>query len=220
MAEAALYCSKGDAALLEGGMLDCSKGRCCASGWNCRANVYGSDTMSLLRRKILTRRLTTCAVVKDGEAVRLDLQNEAGGPVSLEMSLEQAQSLVMTLPHLLSKAFQARAQNPKARFVFGNKPSVHPDAIPFDMFCPEGFGHRGEDCTFETLYKQFAIRDSRVKRIAQIVHDADLSDDKFGRAEGQGLDRVLIGWAKQDLPDDDLLKRGMELIEGLYQVLA
>src|SRR5215475_7287778 len=118
MAEAALYCSKGDAALLEGGMLDCSKGRCCASGWNCRANVYGSDTMSLLRRKILTRRLTTCAVVKDGEAVRLDLQNEAGGPVSLEMSLEQAQSLVMTLPHLLSKAFQARAQNPKARFVF------------------------------------------------------------------------------------------------------
>jgi hypothetical protein len=110
--------------------------------------------------------------------------------------------------------------DPKARFVFGNEPSTHADAIPFDMFCPEGFGHRGEDCTFETLSKQFAIRDSRVKRIAQIVHDADLGDDKFGRAEGQGLDRVLTGWAKQDLPDDDLLKRGMDLIEGLYEVLA
>jgi hypothetical protein len=110
--------------------------------------------------------------------------------------------------------------DPKARFVFGNEPSAHSDAIPFDMFCPEGFGHRGEDCTFETLVKQFAIRDSRVKRIAQIIHDADLGDDKFGRAEGQGLDRVLTGWAKQDLPDDDLLKRGMELIEGLYEVLA
>jgi hypothetical protein len=108
----------------------------------------------------------------------------------------------------------------KARFAFGTEPSTHPDAIPFDMFCPEGFGHRGEDCTFETLSKQFAIRDSRVKRIAQIVHDADLGDDKFGRAEGQGLDRVLTGWAKQDLPDDDLLKRGMELIEGLYEALA
>jgi hypothetical protein len=110
--------------------------------------------------------------------------------------------------------------DPKARFVFGAEPNTHSDAIPFDMFCPEGFGHRGEDCTFETLSKHFAIRDSRIKRIAQIVHDADLGDDKFGRTEGQGLDRVLTGWAKQDLPDDDLLKRGMDLIEGLYEVLA
>ena len=109
--------------------------------------------------------------------------------------------------------------DPKARFVFGTEPSVHPDAIPFDMFCPEGFGHRGEDCTFETLYKQFAIRDSKVKRIAQIIHDADLGDEKFGRIEGQGLDRVLNGWAKQDLPDDELLRRGTELIEGLYESL-
>ena len=109
--------------------------------------------------------------------------------------------------------------DPKARFVFGAEPSVHPDAIPFDMFCQEGFGHQGEDCTFETLYKQFAIRDSKVKRIAQIIHDADLGDEKFGRVEGQGLDRVLNGWAKQDLPDDELLRRGTELIEGLYESL-
>ena len=110
--------------------------------------------------------------------------------------------------------------DPKARFLFGAQPSAHPDAIPFDMFCAEGFGHRGEDCTFETLYKQFAIRDSRVKRIAQIIHDADLGDEKFGRVEGRGLDKVLNGWAKQDLPNDELLQRGMELIEGLYESLT
>ena len=110
--------------------------------------------------------------------------------------------------------------DPKARFLFGTESSVHPDAIPFDMFCAEGFGHRGEDCTFETLHKQFAIRDVRVKRIAQIIHDADLGDEKFGRVEGQGLDKVLNGWAKQDLPDDELLQRGMELIEGLYESLT
>lgn len=107
----------------------------------------------------------------------------------------------------------------KARFVFGDEPSVHPDAIPFDMFCPQGFGHQGEDCTFETLCKQFSIRDGKVKRIAEIIHDADLGDEKFGREEGQGLDKVLIGWAKQDLPDEELLKRGMDLIEGLYESL-
>ncbi|MBZ5658041.1 MAG: chromate resistance protein [Acidobacteriia bacterium] len=110
--------------------------------------------------------------------------------------------------------------DPKARFVFGAEPGAHADAVPFDMFCPQGFGHRGEDCTFETLRKEFSIKDSRVNRIAQIIHDADLGDEKFGRVEGQGLDKVLNGWAKQDLPDDELLQRGMDLIEGLHESLG
>jgi hypothetical protein len=104
----------------------------------------------------------------------------------------------------------------KARFVFADDAATYPAAVPFDMFCPEGFGHRGPDCTFETLCKEFAIRDGRVRRIAQIIHDADLGDEKFGRVEGVGLDQVLDGWAKQEVPDDELLRRGMELIEGLY----
>jgi hypothetical protein len=108
----------------------------------------------------------------------------------------------------------------KARFVFAAEPGAHPGAIPFDMFCAQGFGHRGADCTFETLCKEFSIRDGRVKRIAQIIHDADLGDEKFGRSEGLGLDKVLNGWAKQDLPDDELLQRGMDLIEGLYESLG
>ena len=107
----------------------------------------------------------------------------------------------------------------KARFVFGSDPELHPSAVPFDMFCPQGFGHRGEDCTFETLCKEFTIREKKVKRISEIIHDADLGDEKFGRVEGAGLDRVLKGWAKQDVPDDELLRRGMDLIEGLYESL-
>lgn len=113
-----------------------------------------------------------------------------------------------------------RSIDPKARFAFASDPAANPDAIPFDMFCAEGFGHRAEDCTFETLCKEFSIRDRRVKQVAEIVHDADLGDEKFGRVEGKGLDRVLNGWAKQDLPDDELLRRGMELIEGLYESLG
>ena len=140
-------------------------------------------------------------------------------------SREYANRLWMTRPRpgidRVSSAWLIRRFiDPKARFVFGAEPSVHADAIPFDMFCPQGFGHRGEDCTFETLRKEFSIKDSRVNRIAQIIHDADLGDEKFGRVEGQGLDKVLNGWAKQDLPDDELLQRGMDLIEGLYESLA
>lgn len=106
--------------------------------------------------------------------------------------------------------------DPRARFTFGDDPRAHPEAIPFDMFHAEGFGHRGDDCTFETLCKEFAIREARVRRIAQIIHDADIGDEKFGRTEGVGLDRVLVGWARQDVRDDELLRRGMELIDGLY----
>lgn len=110
--------------------------------------------------------------------------------------------------------------DPRARFIFAADPATHPDAVPFDMFCPQGFGHRGEDCTFETLYKQFAIRDSRVKRIAEMIHDADIGDEKFGCPEALGLDKVLNGWSKQNVSDAELLKRGIELIEGLYHSLA
>jgi len=107
----------------------------------------------------------------------------------------------------------------KARFVFHADPNTRPDAVAFDMFCAQGFGHRGEDCTFETLCKEFSIRDARVRRIAQMIHDADLGDEKFGRIEALGLDKVLNGWAKQDVPDDELLQRGIDLITGLYESL-
>lgn len=106
--------------------------------------------------------------------------------------------------------------DPNARFVFGADPQQVPNSIPFDMFVAEGFGHRGDDCTFETLCKEFSIRDPKVRSIAQIIHDADLGDEKFGRSEGAGLDCVLNGWARQQISDQELLRRGIELIEGLY----
>jgi hypothetical protein len=104
----------------------------------------------------------------------------------------------------------------KAKFVFDDEPARHPKAVPFDMFHGGGFGHLGDDCTFETLCKEFQIRDAKVQAIAHIVHDADLEDEKFGRNEGTGLDRVLVGWAKQNVSDEELLRRGVQLIEGLY----
>src|SRR6266851_1789645 len=107
--------------------------------------------------------------------------------------------------------------DPQARFTFGTHSGKVAAAVAFDMFQPDGFGHRGDDCTFETLCKEFQIPDPKVKVISQIIHDADLGDEKFGRSEGIALDQVLIGWAQQGLSDEDLLKRGIELIEGRYR---
>lgn len=107
----------------------------------------------------------------------------------------------------------------KARFAFAPEDEVPAGAVPFDMFQEGGFGHRGEDCTFETLEKEFRIRDRRVGVIGQMIHDADLLDDRFGRKEGYGVDVILKGWARQGLPDAGLLERGIQLMEGLYYSL-
>lgn len=193
------------------------------------ASWRGSGPLNRIRRRFLELQ----AIDFFGNPLRSKLENvlahldESGtksGHTAKRKSGEYVNRLWMTRPRpgidRVSSAWLIRRFiDPKARFVFGTQPGAHPDAIPFDMFCLQGFGHKGQDCTFETLCRDFAIPDGRVKRIAQIIHDADLGDEKFGRVEGQGLDKVLNGWAKQDLPDDELLQRGIDLIEGLYQVV-
>jgi hypothetical protein len=104
----------------------------------------------------------------------------------------------------------------KARFVFAADGEAPTGAIPFDMY-QGGFGHRGEDCSFETLRKEFHVRDARVVAIGEMVHDADLGDGKFGRREAYGVDEVLKGWARKGMSNKELLERGMEMIEGLYR---
>jgi hypothetical protein len=108
--------------------------------------------------------------------------------------------------------------DPRARFVFASEEDKRPHAVPYDMY-EGGFGHRGGDCTFETLIKAFGIRDKRVGVIAEMVHDADLFDEKFGRKEGFGIDEIMKGWARQGLSDHKLLARGVQLSEGLYESL-
>ncbi len=110
--------------------------------------------------------------------------------------------------------------DPRARFKFANDPRFVPGAVPFDMYQPGGFSHRGDDCTFETLMKEFDIRDARAKTVAKIIHDADIKNDKFNRPEGAGIDKVLKGWAQEGLSDRELLKRGMSLVDGLYRSLS
>jgi hypothetical protein len=105
--------------------------------------------------------------------------------------------------------------DPQAKFVFATENRKPAGAVPFDMY-ESGFGHRDEDCTFETLTKAFRIKDKRVAVMGEIVHDADLFDEKFGRSGGFGIDEVMKGWAQTTASDAELLHRGMQLAEGLY----
>ena len=105
--------------------------------------------------------------------------------------------------------------DPDAKFVFANTPSETPEAIPYDMFEVE-FSHHGDCCTFETLIERFGIRDRAVRRLAELIHDADLEDDKFHRLEGFGVEQIFKGLAKQGLTDHEILSKGFECFEALY----
>src|SRR5438552_4012931 len=52
-------------------------------------------------------------------------------------------------------------------------------AARFDMYQPGGFGHRGDECTFETLLREFKLQSKQLKMLAEMVHDADLKDEKY-----------------------------------------
>jgi hypothetical protein len=108
--------------------------------------------------------------------------------------------------------------DPKARFVFASDPKKHPEALPYDMADVE-FSHHGDDCTFETLVKRFALDDPALRQIAEMVHATDIDDGKFARPEAVGIDRVLKGWGRLGLSDEALLEKGGECFDALYEFL-
>ena len=108
--------------------------------------------------------------------------------------------------------------DPKAKFVFAPTTQSVPEAISFDMLDAE-FSHHGNCCTFETLTRRFAISDKSVAKIGEMIHDADLDDARFQRVEAVGIDRVLKGWGKEGVPDDEILRRGFACFDALYAYL-
>ena len=78
------------------------------------------------------------------------------------------------------------------------------------------FSHHGDACTFETLIERFGIRDRAMLQLAELIHDADLEDDKFHQVDGFGVEKIFKGWAKQGLNDQQILSKGFECFDALY----
>ena len=106
----------------------------------------------------------------------------------------------------------------EARFGFAVDRNSLPDrdAIPFDMF-GVAFTHRGEHCTFETLCTTFGIEDPAVARIAELVHDLDLKDGRFGASDATTIGTLIEGLQLATADDDRLLERGITLFESLFR---
>lgn len=109
--------------------------------------------------------------------------------------------------------------DPEARFGFIDEQEAAqpPDgAVSFDIRGGE-FTHQGDLCTCEVLLRTFSISDNAAARIAEIVHDLDIRDEKYGAAEAAGVEEILSGIRKTAGNDHVALERGMSVFEMLYQ---
>jgi hypothetical protein len=107
--------------------------------------------------------------------------------------------------------------DPAARFRFADSqsPAAAPGELRFDTVGGE-LTHEGDRCTFESLVVRLGLRDPAVLQIAEIVHDIDLKDAKFGRAEAPGILQLVNGLALAHADDLDRLDRGFALFDDLY----
>jgi hypothetical protein len=91
--------------------------------------------------------------------------------------------------------------------------------LRFDMFDGE-YTHRGDYCTFETLVAHFALHDAALRALAEIVHDIDVKDAKFERAETAGVAAFIDGLVRSEAADEARLQRGFVVFDSLYQSLS
>jgi hypothetical protein len=110
--------------------------------------------------------------------------------------------------------------DPKAKFKFTDSKNYQPKAgeVRFDMFEAE-YTHEGDRCTFETLLDRAGIRDRALRAIAEIVHDIDCKDAKFGRDEAPGVATLLRGLVRAHTDDAMRLDRGGVTFDDLYASL-
>jgi hypothetical protein len=114
-----------------------------------------------------------------------------------------------------------RRIDPDARFRFVAPKGYHPapGELRFDMFEGE-FTHDGDRCTFETLCRHFTLRDRALNAVAEMVHDIDCKDDKFGREETAGFRLVIDGIVRAHDTDEARLERGAAVLDDLYAQLS
>jgi hypothetical protein len=108
--------------------------------------------------------------------------------------------------------------DPQARFKFvpprGYAPE--PNELRFDMFNAE-FTHEGDRCTFEVLLARAHLEDPALRPIAEIVHDIDLKDAKFGRSQVEGIKSLITAICMATHDDEERIARGSAVFDDLHQ---
>jgi hypothetical protein len=108
--------------------------------------------------------------------------------------------------------------DPEATFVYVDDPDDVPDdATAFDMVgC--ALTHHGDDVTFETILRRYELIDPVLWRLAEIVHQADVEDDRFDAPEAAGLDAIIRALGL-DHSDEEVRALTGIVLTSLYRYL-
>lgn len=128
------------------------------------------------------------------------------------------------IDRMASAWFIRRFIDPKARFRFTDAAKPKRDGeVHFDVVGGD-FTHEEDRCTFETLVGRVGlpgvVSNRGVRAIAEIVHDLDLKDAKFGRAEAAGVRLMLDGLMARTENDDERIERALVLFDDLHEALG
>jgi hypothetical protein len=106
--------------------------------------------------------------------------------------------------------------DPQARFTFVSAKGydAQPGELRFDMFGGD-YTHEGEACTFEVLLARFGLVQPALRRVAEIVHDIDCKDEKYGHSETDGIAGLMEGIAAAHADDAARLARGAAMMDDL-----
>lgn len=106
--------------------------------------------------------------------------------------------------------------NPSFKFVDGKGYQPAPGELRFDMADAE-FTHENDRCTFETLMFRTGVDgDGALRALAEIVHDLDIADDKFGRPEIAGVAALIDGICAGTDDDVERIARGSGALDNFY----
>jgi hypothetical protein len=117
---------------------------------------------------------------------------------------------------LIRRFIDAEAQ---FKFVSAKDYKVRPGELRFDMFQGE-FTHEGDKCSFEVLLERLALKDKALRAIAEMVHDIDLKDGKFGRSETAGIALLINGVCASQKDDLARIERGAAIFDDTYGAMT
>jgi hypothetical protein len=188
--------------------------------------VFATDFFGAPRRAAAVASLARCREAlrlsqsRDGKATK----KSAAKVGVLDPALYQGRRWVTRKnPHIdrLATAWLVRRFiDKRPRFLFVEDGERVEGGVHYDMSEAE-FTHRGEDCTFETVVKEFGLAgDPALGEIAEIVHDIDLKDGKFNRLEAAGINLAVRGLASVVTDDRKLVRQAAGVFDGIYEYLT
>lgn len=78
------------------------------------------------------------------------------------------------------------------------------------------YAHRGNKCTFEVLMEDFRLADPALKRLARIVHGADIAEAVGTCQESAGLLAMALGFCRTTSDDHEKLRLQFPVYDALY----